>query len=61
VGFPARRVGTQPLRTLFIALGAGLMLAMLAARFTRMAGQVRELLAVRTTLLAGVSHDLCTP
>jgi two-component system, OmpR family, osmolarity sensor histidine kinase EnvZ len=104
VGFPARRVGTQPLRTLFITLGAGLMLAMLAAiwlarriagplanlerataaigrgdlpaplpetgprelaalaaRFNRMARQVRELLAVRTTLMAGVSHDLRTP
>lgn len=33
----------------------------LAAEFNRMAGQVRELLANRTTLLAGVSHDLRTP
>ncbi len=31
VGFPARRVGTQPLRTLLIVLGTGLMLAILAA------------------------------
>jgi len=104
VGFPARRVGTQPLRTLFIALGTGLILAVLAAiwlarltagplsrlekatavigrgeipdplpetgprelaalaaHFNQMARQVRELLAVRTTLMAGVSHDLRTP
>ncbi|MBP8284521.1 MAG: HAMP domain-containing protein [Chromatiaceae bacterium] len=104
VGFPARRVGTQPLRTLLITLGAGLLLAILtaiwlarrisgplarlekatsaigrgeipdplpetgprelaalAAHFNRMARQVRELLAVRTTLMAGVSHDLRTP
>ena len=36
-------------------------LAALAARFNRMARQVRELLAARTTLLAGISHDLRTP
>jgi two-component system osmolarity sensor histidine kinase EnvZ len=36
-------------------------LATLARRFNAMARQVRELLAARTTLLAGVSHDLRTP
>lgn len=36
-------------------------LAMLARSFNRMAWQVRELLANRTTLLAGISHDLRTP
>lgn len=36
-------------------------LATLAARFNAMATQVRELLAARTTLLAGLSHDLRTP
>ena len=36
-------------------------LAALAHRFNEMARQVRELLAGRTTLLAGVSHDLRTP
>jgi two-component system, OmpR family, osmolarity sensor histidine kinase EnvZ len=36
-------------------------LASLARRFNDMARQVRELLAARTTLLAGVSHDLRTP
>jgi two-component system osmolarity sensor histidine kinase EnvZ len=36
-------------------------LATLAHRFNEMAQQVRELLANRTTLLAGVSHDLRTP
>lgn len=36
-------------------------LATLAHRFNQMARQVRELLAARTTLLAGVSHDLRTP
>ncbi len=36
-------------------------LAMLARRFNEMATQVRDLLAARTTLLAGVSHDLRTP
>jgi two-component system osmolarity sensor histidine kinase EnvZ len=33
----------------------------LAATFNQMAVQVRELLANRTTLLAGISHDLRTP
>lgn len=36
-------------------------LAALARAFNRMAQDVRELLANRTTLLAGVSHDLRTP
>lgn len=36
-------------------------LAELAASFNAMARQVRDLLAARTTLLAGVSHDLRTP
>jgi two-component system osmolarity sensor histidine kinase EnvZ len=36
-------------------------LAELARSFNRMTGQVRELLANRTTLLAGISHDLRTP
>jgi two-component system osmolarity sensor histidine kinase EnvZ len=36
-------------------------LATLAHRFNEMARQVRELMANRTTLLAGVSHDLRTP
>lgn len=36
-------------------------LATLARRFNDMAAQVRELLAARTTLLAGMSHDLRTP
>lgn len=34
---------------------------MLASNFNRMTRQVRELLANRTTLLAGISHDLRTP
>ncbi len=36
-------------------------LALLASRFNQLSGQVRELLAERTTLLAGLSHDLRTP
>lgn len=36
-------------------------IAALAASFNRMAQEVRELLANRTTLLAGISHDLRTP
>lgn len=36
-------------------------LAALAGRFNAMARQVRDLLSARTTLLAGVSHDLRTP
>ena len=36
-------------------------LAQLARSFNRMAREVRELLANRTTLLAGISHDLRSP
>lgn len=36
-------------------------IAALSRRFNTMAGQVRELLQARTTLLAGISHDLRTP
>jgi two-component system osmolarity sensor histidine kinase EnvZ len=36
-------------------------LAELARRFNRMAAEVRDLLDNRTTLLAGISHDLRTP
>jgi two-component system osmolarity sensor histidine kinase EnvZ len=36
-------------------------LAALAHRFNAMAKQVRDVLSARTTLLAGVSHDLRTP
>jgi two-component system osmolarity sensor histidine kinase EnvZ len=36
-------------------------LVSLSRRFNAMAQQVRELLSARTTLLAGVSHDLRTP
>ncbi|MFA6442774.1 MAG: ATP-binding protein [Sterolibacterium sp.] len=36
-------------------------LAALTARFNSMASQVRQLVSARTTLLAGVSHDLRTP
>ncbi|MCK7497422.1 MAG: ATP-binding protein [Comamonadaceae bacterium] len=36
-------------------------LALVAREFNRMAAQVRELLENRTTLLAGVSHDLRSP
>ena len=104
VGFPARRVGSQPLTAILLSSAIGLLLALLAAawlarrsvvplarleqaaaqvgrgetaallpetgplelatlahRFNEMARQVRELLAGRTTLLAGVSHDLRTP
>lgn len=104
VGFPARRVGTQPFTAILVSSVIGLILALLAAawlarrsvvplarleqaaaqvgrgevtellpetgprelanlayRFNEMARQVRELLVGRTTLLAGVSHDLRTP
>lgn len=70
----ARRI-TRPLNQLELAVaevGRGqlpelvpekwpLELASLADRINQMARQVRELLAARTTLLAGVSHDLRTP
>ncbi|MDP2762709.1 MAG: ATP-binding protein [Sideroxyarcus sp.] len=70
----ARRI-TRPLAQLSLAakrIGAGNLpeslpdngiheLSSLAATFNQMALQVRELLANRTTLLAGISHDLRTP
>jgi two-component system osmolarity sensor histidine kinase EnvZ len=69
-----RRI-TRPLARAAIAakqVGAGMLpaplpetgpaeLAELARRFNRMAREVRELLDNRTTLLAGISHDLRTP
>jgi two-component system osmolarity sensor histidine kinase EnvZ len=69
-----RRI-TRPLARAAIAakqVGAGMLpaplpetgpaeLAELARRFNRMAHEVRELLDNRTTLLAGISHDLRTP
>lgn len=104
VGFPHRRIGTQPLSALLGSFVVSLLLAIIAAvwlarriakplarfdrataslgrgetpellpedgprelahlahRFNEMAAQVRELLASRTTLLAGISHDLRTP
>jgi two-component system osmolarity sensor histidine kinase EnvZ len=104
VGLPHDRIGTQPLNTMLLSLGAALLMAFMAAawlarravgplarleqaaagvgrgevpemlpetgprelaalarRFNAMARQVRDLLAARTTLLAGVSHDLRTP
>lgn len=72
VGFPLRRVGAQPFAAIVASSVMGLILALLpttgpkelvalALRFNQMALQVRELLAGRTTLLAGVSHDLRTP
>ncbi len=36
-------------------------IAVLIQRFNRMGQQVRDLLSARTTLLAGISHDLRTP
>jgi two-component system osmolarity sensor histidine kinase EnvZ len=70
----ARRL-TRPLRRLAQAtraVGRGALptplpetgpdeLVQLARRFNRMAHEVQELLADRTTLLAGISHDLRTP
>jgi two-component system osmolarity sensor histidine kinase EnvZ len=35
--------------------------AALIGQFNRMAGEIRELVANRTTLMAGISHDLRTP
>jgi len=104
VGFPHSRVGPQPVLAVLLSLFAGLILAVLAARwlarrmvapldqldraaaalgrgelpellpesgpqelavlarrFNGLAHQVRDLLEARTTLLAGLSHDLRTP
>ncbi len=56
----AERVGRGEAPTLLPETGPR-ELATLAGRFNEMAAQVRELLSARTTLLAGVSHDLRTP
>jgi two-component system osmolarity sensor histidine kinase EnvZ len=104
VGLSDQRVNSQPIAAFVVALGLGLLLALLVAvwlarrltrplaaleaasadiglgnlaqrlpetgpremvalsrRFNAMAQQVQELLSARTTLLAGVSHDLRTP
>jgi two-component system osmolarity sensor histidine kinase EnvZ len=56
----ARRIGEGNLPESFPETGIR-ELSGLAATFNQMAVQVRELLANRTTLLAGISHDLRTP
>jgi two-component system osmolarity sensor histidine kinase EnvZ len=56
----ARRIGEGNLPESFPETGIR-ELSGLAATFNQMALQVRELLANRTTLLAGISHDLRTP
>jgi len=56
----ARRVGEGNLPESFPETGIK-ELSGLATTFNQMALQVRELLANRTTLLAGISHDLRTP
>ena len=104
LGFPHSRLGTQPLMTVLLTLGAGLILAVLAAwwlahrivaplerldeaaavlgrgerpgllpetgprelaalarRVNGLVREVHDLLDGRTTLLAGLSHDLRTP
>ena len=104
VGFPHSRVGTQPLTTALLTLGAGVVLAIMAAawlarrivaplerlddaaaqlgrgerpgvlpetgprelaalarRVNALGREVHGLLEGRTTLLAGLSHDLRTP
>ena len=104
LGFPHSRLGTQPLMTVLLTFGAGLILAVLAAwwlaqrivaplerldeaaavlgrgerpgllpetgprelaalarRVNGLVREVHDLLDGRTTLLAGLSHDLRTP
>jgi two-component system osmolarity sensor histidine kinase EnvZ len=56
----ARRIGEGNLPESFPETGIK-ELSGLATTFNQMALQVRELLANRTTLLAGISHDLRTP
>lgn len=56
----ARRVGRGEAPALLPETGPR-ELAVLAQRFNEMASQVRELLSARTTLFAGISHDLRTP
>jgi two-component system osmolarity sensor histidine kinase EnvZ len=60
LGNAAERVGRGEVLELLPETGPR-ELAALARRFNAMAIQVRDLLAARTTLLAGVSHDLRTP
>ncbi len=56
----ARQVGAGKVPELLPETGPA-ELAELARRFNRMAVEVRDLLDNRTTLLAGISHDLRTP
>jgi two-component system, OmpR family, osmolarity sensor histidine kinase EnvZ len=56
----AKRIGEGDIPETFPETGIK-ELSGLAATFSRMALQVRELLANRTTMLAGISHDLRTP
>jgi two-component system osmolarity sensor histidine kinase EnvZ len=56
----AAQVGRGEVMALLPTTGPKELVA-LALRFNQMALQVRELLAGRTTLLAGLSHDLRTP
>ena len=56
----AERVGEGRLPDALIERGPG-ELRTLVVQFNRMALRVQELLANRTTLLAGISHDLRTP
>ena len=56
----ANRIGRGEVPQLLPETGP-LEVAALTARFNAMATQVRQLISARTTLLAGVSHDLRTP
>lgn len=60
LGQAATRVGRGEIPDLLPETGPR-ELAALAGRFNAMARQVRDLLSARTTLIAGVSHDLRTP